>query len=62
MQPTEIEALKAAVTKQYAGLASVSTDIDTSLIGGMQIKIGDKVFDSSVRGALEKVAASFIAG
>jgi F-type H+-transporting ATPase subunit delta len=62
VQPTEIEALKAAVTKQYAGLASVSTDIDTSLIGGMQIKIGDKVFDSSVRGALEKVAASFIAG
>jgi F-type H+-transporting ATPase subunit delta len=58
----EIENLKSSITKKYAGLATITTEIDKTLIGGMQVKVGDNVFDSSVKGALEKVGASLSAG
>ena len=62
LETQEIENLTSSVVKQYAGLATVTTEIDKTLIGGMQVKVGDRVFDSSIKGALEKVGAALAAG
>ena len=44
-------------TTEYKSL-EISYEIDPSLIGGMQIRIGDRVVDSSVKTRLNDLAHS----
>jgi len=37
--------------------SSISWNVDPTLLGGLTIKIGDQLLDSSVRGSLEKIRA-----
>jgi F0F1-type ATP synthase delta subunit len=33
-------------------------DVDSELIGGIKVQVGDKVWDASVRGRLQEMAAA----
>jgi F-type H+-transporting ATPase subunit delta len=46
------------IIKLNLGINTVEFEVDTSLIGGIKIKIGDKVLDLSVQGKLNHLLKS----
>lgn len=59
---TDIEREKVAKTlsEKFECKIQIKTAINNDLIGGLVIKVGDRVIDASVKGHLEKLAASLI--
>lgn len=55
LSETEKGGVLAQVQKEFGGLASIHWITDSSLIGGMRVKAGDKLLDASVRGSLERM-------
>ncbi len=53
----EQETVKSDVLAK-TGAAAVSFRVDPSILGGLVIKVGDKVLDGSVAGKLESLRAS----
>ncbi len=47
--------LVASLTKKLGQPVELECDIDTALLGGFIISVGDRVIDSSIRGQLEKL-------
>lgn len=59
--PLDDEQLKNIVSllaKQYNKKVSPTVDVDSDLIGGIKVQVGDKVWDASVRGRLQDMAAT----
>ena len=59
--PTElnegaITSLKNVFEKKYNRPVQVRTKLDPSLIGGLQVRIGDDVYDASVSAHLKRIA------
>jgi len=57
----------AAVDRRVAALRGASSvrlerRVDPSLIGGLTVRVGDRLIDASVRGRLERLRAQLIAG
>jgi F-type H+-transporting ATPase subunit delta len=54
---TDIErkALTARLEQMTGGRIALETDIDTSLLGGLVVRVGDRLIDGSVRGRLERL-------
>lgn len=48
------------IEKDFGSMASISWTIDKDLIGGLLVKAGDKLLDSSVRGSLERLQSSLL--
>ena len=40
----------------------MTTEIDPSLIGGLTVRVGDRLMDASVRGRLERLRDQLVAG
>ncbi|MBK2125694.1 F0F1 ATP synthase subunit delta [Fangia hongkongensis] len=51
----DIEKLKQQLEKKYNCAVQVETAVDTALIGGAIIEIGDVVIDGSIKGRLDKL-------
>lgn len=49
----------AKLSGQYGADLQVEYKINTELIGGLRIQVGDDVFDGSVDGRLKRLAAAF---
>lgn len=49
----EQDAVKADVLSKFGGQATVTFRVDPSILGGLVIRVGDKVLDGSVSGQLE---------
>ena len=49
---------QAAVKKDLKGVASISFKVDPAILGGLVVRVGDKVLDGSVAGKLEGLRAS----
>ncbi len=49
----EREKVKADVLEKVGGSASVSFKVDPGILGGLVIRVGDRVLDGSVAGKLE---------
>ncbi len=47
--------IQAKVPAQYASLVSIEWRVDPEILGGLRIKVGDKLLDSSIRGSLERI-------
>ena len=52
--------LKKSVEGQYGSMASIEWKVDRELIGGLIVKSGDKLLDSSVKGSLERIRTELI--
>jgi F-type H+-transporting ATPase subunit delta len=49
----------AGLAKQYGPDLSVSYQTTPDLLGGLRIRVGNDVFDGSVKGRLDRLAAAF---
>ncbi len=54
-----IEKIKVLISKELDSTIELKQTIDSKLIGGFIIKSGDKVFDSSLSGKIEKLKFEF---
>lgn len=49
----------AGLSAQYGADLVVDYQINTTLIGGLRIRVGNDVYDGSIQGRLERLAAAF---
>jgi len=60
---SEKKELEASISNQlgsFASGSSITWSVDKQLLGGLTIKVGDRLLDSSIRGSLEKVRAELM--
>ncbi len=55
LSPSDVERLSAALCKATGKTVEVFLRIDPSMIGGIKVQVGDKVYDNSVRTQLERI-------
>ncbi len=61
LSPAELESLRISLEARTGKNIELETGIDTGLIGGVLVRIGDTVFDGSVRGNLERLREQLLA-
>jgi F-type H+-transporting ATPase subunit delta len=58
----EVRALTARLEQMTGGTIALETDVDTALLGGLIVRVGDRLIDGSVRGRLERLRQQLAAG
>jgi F-type H+-transporting ATPase subunit delta len=59
---TEKRALTARLEQMTGGRVALQTDVDESLLGGLIVRVGDRLIDGSVRGRLERLRNQLASG
>ncbi len=62
LEAAELEAIGARIREMTGSRAEIVTAIDPDLIGGVTVRIGDRLIDASVRGRLERLRDHIVAG
>jgi len=62
IEPTsaQIEAIKEAVIKKHGKDIKLESVVDPDIIGGIQITIGSRQIDGSIKGKLEQIRKKFV--
>jgi len=58
LEGRELEQIVSLLSKRYEKNISPTVDVDSELIGGIKVQVGDKVWDASVRGRLNDMATA----
>lgn len=58
----ETRALTARLEQMTGGRIALATNVDESLLGGLIVRVGDRLIDGSVRGRLERLRNQLAAG
>jgi len=58
----ETSALQTRLEQMTGGKVELTTKVDPSLLGGIQVRLGDTLIDGSVRGRLERLRNRLAAG
>ena len=58
LEGQELEKIVSLLSKRYQKNISPTVDINSDLIGGIMVQVGDKVWDASVRGRLQEMATA----
>jgi F-type H+-transporting ATPase subunit delta len=58
----EVRALTARLEQMTGGSIALETVVDTDLLGGLIVRVGDRLIDGSVRGRLERLRNQLNAG
>lgn len=58
----EVRALTARLEQTTGGRIALEVDVDPSLLGGLVVRVGDRMIDGSVRGRLERLRNQLLAG
>jgi len=58
----EVRAITARLEQQTGGHVSLDVEVDPSLLGGLIVRVGDRLIDGSVRGRLERLRNQLISG
>ena len=58
----EVKALTARLEQMTGGRIALTTDVDDSLLGGLIVRVGDRLIDGSVRGRLERLRHQLASG
>jgi F-type H+-transporting ATPase subunit delta len=58
----ETAALERKVTEMTGKTVDLTVMVDESLIGGLTVRVGDTLYDASVRGRLERLRERLVAG
>ena len=58
----EIRALTARLEQSTGGRIALDVEVDPSLLGGLVVRVGDRLIDGSVRGRLERLRSQLISG
>ena len=58
----ETSALQRKIAEMTGRTVDLRVDVDESLIGGLTVRVGDTLYDASVRGRLERLRERLVAG
>jgi F-type H+-transporting ATPase subunit delta len=58
----ETAALERKVARMTGSTVDLRVEVDDSLIGGLTVRVGDTLYDASVRGRLERLRERLVAG
>jgi F-type H+-transporting ATPase subunit delta len=58
----ELAALRSRIEQMTGARVELETTVDPTILGGVQVRIGDTLYDGSVRGRLERLRAKLAAG
>ena len=58
----EVRALTGRLEQMTGGRIALETDVDADLLGGLIVRVGDRLIDGSVRGRLERLRNQLAAG
>jgi F-type H+-transporting ATPase subunit delta len=59
---SETDALQRKVAQMTGQTVDLRVEVDESLIGGLTVRVGDTLYDASVRGRLERLRERLVAG
>lgn len=62
LTPDETEAVRRKVEHMTGTRVQLRSEVDTALIGGLTVRVGDQLLDASVRGRLERLRHELIQG
>ena len=62
LDKTETEALQRKIAEMTGRTVDLRVEVDESLIGGLTVRVGDTLYDASVRGRLERLRERLVAG
>ncbi len=62
LTPDEVRTLTARMEELTGGRVELDLRTDPSLLGGLVVRIGDRLIDGSVRGRLERLRSRIVAG
>ncbi len=62
LEPAELEAIAARLRTQTGAAVEVAATVDPELIGGLTVRVGDRLIDASVRGRLQRLRDRLVAG
>jgi F-type H+-transporting ATPase subunit delta len=62
LDPDEIRAITARLEQSTGGRIALDVAVDPSLLGGLVVRVGDRLIDGSVRGRLERLRNQLISG
>jgi F-type H+-transporting ATPase subunit delta len=62
LTPEEIRAITARLEQSTGGRIALDVEVDPSLLGGLVVRVGDRLIDGSVRGRLERLRNQLISG
>ncbi|HXG40781.1 MAG TPA: ATP synthase F1 subunit delta, partial [Candidatus Limnocylindrales bacterium] len=60
--PDEVAEVRRKVEELAGAAVDLRVVVDPSLIGGLTVRVGDRLLDASVRGRLERLRARLLAG
>jgi F-type H+-transporting ATPase subunit delta len=58
----ELDAIRQRLIQMTGGRVEISLRIDPEILGGVQVRIGDRLIDGSVRGRLERLRSRLASG
>ena len=58
----EVTALTQRLERSTGGLVELDTQVDASLLGGLVVRLGDRLIDGSVRSRLERLRNQLVSG
>lgn len=62
LDANELTALRTRLEQMTGARVELQTQVDPSLLGGIQVRVGDLLFDGSVRGRLERLRNRLASG
>jgi F-type H+-transporting ATPase subunit delta len=62
LEPAELAAIAERVAATSGARVEVHSAVDPALIGGLTVRVGDRLIDASVRGRLSRLRESLVAG
>jgi F-type H+-transporting ATPase subunit delta len=62
LTPAELEALTTRLEQFTGGRVELDVTVDPSLLGGLVVRVGDRLIDGSVRGRLERLRNQLVSG
>jgi F-type H+-transporting ATPase subunit delta len=62
LEDAEVRAITARLEQMTGGRVALETSVDPGLLGGIVVRIGDRLIDGSVRGRLERLRNQLASG
>jgi F-type H+-transporting ATPase subunit delta len=62
LTPDEVGALTERLERSAGGRVALDTEVDPSLLGGLVVRLGDRLIDGSVRSRLERLRNQLVSG
>ena len=62
LTPDEVRALTQRLEQTTGGRIALDVRVDPSLLGGLIVRVGDRLIDGSVRGRLERLRTKLVSG